>query len=299
MASTRTIENEVLAASPRAGQLRASLTLAFERLAGQTVLMASQQEPPLRVVRAFPLEDGAALVHLHNLSGGLLGGDCIELEMRLGAGASAQVTTTGATRLYRPRAGAPVTVQTNTIRVAEGALLEYVPDPIIPFAHVSFCQRTTIELSPGAGLFWWEILAPGRAAHGELFAYDSVELTMDVIALKRPILTDHTRLQPKKYALESLARLGHYRYWATFYLCRVGLEPGFWPDAEQRLRDIVRELNSPGKTLWSISTLVAHGLVVRCVAREGHSILAGLREMWRAAKLLVYNREPIPPRKVN
>jgi urease accessory protein len=251
------------------------------------------------VVRAFPLEDGAALVHLHNLSGGLLGGDCIDLEMRLGEGASAQVTTTGATRIYRPRTEAPVTVQTNTIRVAEDALLEYVPDPIIPFAHVRFCQRTTIELSPGAGLFWWEILAPGREAHGELFAYDSVELTMKVLALKRPILCDHVRLQPKKYALESLARLGHHRYWATFYLCRVGLEPGFWLDAEQRLRGIARELNSPGEALWGISTLVAHGLVVRCVARAGHSILAGLREIWRAAKLLMYDREPIPPRKVN
>ncbi|MGA2964064.1 MAG: urease accessory protein UreD, partial [Candidatus Korobacteraceae bacterium] len=210
-----------------------------------------------------------------------------------------QVTTTGATRLYRPRAEAPTMVQTNTIRVSENALLEYVPDPIIPFAHTRFCQRTSIELSSGAGLFWWEILAPGREAHGELFAYDSVELTMEVLALNRPILCDHARLQPRKYALESRARLGHYRYWATFYLCRVGLEPDFWLDAEQRLRGIARALNSPGDVLWGVSTLVAHGLVVRCVAREGHSILAGLREIWRAAKLLMYNLEPIPPRKVN
>jgi urease accessory protein len=219
--------------------------------------------------------------------------------MRLGAGASAQVTTTGATRVYRPRAEAPVTLQTNTIRVGNEALLEYVPDPIIPFAHVRFCQRTTIELSAGAGLFWWEILAPGRESYGELFAYDSVELTTEILALDRPILRDHARLQPKKYALESRARFGHYRYWATFYLCRVGLEPGFWLDAEQRLRSNTQKLNSSGETLWGISTLVAHGLVVRCLAREGHSILAGLREIWRAAKLLIYNREPIPPRKVN
>ncbi len=299
MASTRTMQNEFPVASPRAGHLQASLTLAFEQLGGRTILAASKQEPPLRVVRAFPLEDGAALVHLHNLSGGLLGGDCIELDMRIGAGASAQVTTTGATRLYRPRAEAPTTAQTNTIRVAENALLEYVPDPIIPFAHVRFCQRTTIELSPGSGLFWWEILAPGREAYGELFAYDSVELSTEVLALKRPILCDHVRLQPKKYALESRARLGHHRYWATFYICRVGLDPGFWLDAEQRLRGIARELNSPGEALWGISTLVAYGLAVRCVAREGHSLIAGLREIWRAAKLLIYDREPIPPRKVN
>jgi urease accessory protein len=58
-----------------------SLRLDFERVAltGCTVLAASRQEPPLKVVRAFELEDGAALVHLHNVSGGLLGGDRLEL----------------------------------------------------------------------------------------------------------------------------------------------------------------------------------------------------------------------------
>ncbi len=86
MASARTIENELPVADPRAGHLEASLTLAFEQVAGRTVLSASKQEPPLRVVRAFPLDDGAALVHLHNVSGGLLGGDRIELDMRLAAG---------------------------------------------------------------------------------------------------------------------------------------------------------------------------------------------------------------------
>lgn len=299
MASTRTIENEPTAATAQAGGLQASLSLVFEQSADRTVLTASRQEPPLRVVRAFPLEDGAALVHLHNVSGGLLGGDSIDLEMRLGQGTRAQVTTTGATRLYRPRAEAPVTSQTNRVIVAEDALLEYVPDAIIPFACARFRQRTTIELAAGAGLFWWELLAPGREAYGELFAYHSVELAMEVLALNRPILRERVRLEPKTYALESLARLGPYRYWTTFCICRVGSEPGFWLDAEQRLRGIARELNSPGEALWGISTLVAHGLVVRCVAREGHSILSGLREVWRAAKLLIYNREPIPPRKVN
>ena len=293
------IENEPSVATARAGGLQASLSLVFEQSAGRTVLSASRQEPPLRVVRAFPLEDGAALVHLHNVSGGLLGGDSIGLEMRRGRGTRAQVTTTGATRLYRPRAEAPVTSQTNRVIVAEDALLEYVPDAIIPFACARFRQRTTIELAAGAGLFWWEVLAPGREAYGELFAYHSVELAMEVMALNRPILCERVRLEPKTYALESLARLGQYRYWATFCLCRVGPEPGFWLEAEQRLRAVTGELTRSGEALWGISALLAHGLVVRCVAREGHSILSGLREVWRAAKLLIYDREPIPPRKLN
>jgi len=299
MASTRTTENELPVAAERSSYVQASLALAFEESGGNTVLAASRQQPPLRVVRAFPLEDGAALVHLHNVSGGLLGGDEIALEISLGASARAQVTTTGATRIYRPRAQAPVTMQANTVSVGENALLEYVPDPIIPFAGVRFRQRTTIELAAGAGLFWWECLAPGREAHGELFAYDSVELAMEVQAAGRPILCERVRLQPKQHTLQSPAKLGPYRYWASFCCCRVGLQPAFWLDAEQQLRGIARDLNHPEEALWGISTLVSHGLVVRCLAREGHSVPAGLREIWRAAKLLIYQREPIPPRKVH
>src|SRR5271155_4805165 len=49
-----------LCAPPR---LQASLTLDFARdeFTGQTVLVASRQEPPLKVVRAFAVQNGAAL----------------------------------------------------------------------------------------------------------------------------------------------------------------------------------------------------------------------------------------------
>jgi len=100
--------------------LSASLRLDFERdpRTGQTLLAASGQEPPLKVVRAFAVEDGTALVHLHNVSGGLLGGDQLELAVNVGAGARVQVTTAGATRIYRPRASAADTLQSHEIAVA-------------------------------------------------------------------------------------------------------------------------------------------------------------------------------------
>src|SRR4030088_696717 len=86
-----------LAVPPFAGAhnpLLASLRLDFERdpRTGQTFLAASCQEPPLKVVRAFAVQDGTALVHLHNVSGGLLGGDQLELVVNVGAGARVQVT---------------------------------------------------------------------------------------------------------------------------------------------------------------------------------------------------------------
>jgi len=298
LAATLRETSEAVHPPPR---LEASLALDFARdeSSGRTVLAASAQQPPLRVVRAFDLADGSALAHLHNVSGGLLGGDRLALRVRVGPGASAQLTTTGATRIYRPRAESPAATQTNEVGVAENALVEYVPDAIIPFAGARFSQRTTIRLAPGAGLFWWEIAAPGREAHGEVFQYECVEMMMDVFAAGRLIAAERITLEPEKYPLTSIARMGAYRYWATFYICRVGLAAGVWMIAEQRLREVAGELARPGETLWATSALVADGLVVRGLGRHGRDVQTGLHAMWRAAKRLLYGRETIPPRKVN
>jgi urease accessory protein len=289
------------AAFPSPGHVRASLRLDFARdgLTGRTMLAASHQEPPLRVVRAFAMEDGAALVHLHNVSGGLLGGDSLGLTVNVGAEACAQVTTTGATRVYRPRAESLVTTQSTEVAVGANALLEYLPDPLIPFAAARFSQRTCIRLSAGAGLFWWEILAPGREAHGEIFEYASVELKTDLLAVGRPIAIERVRIEPERHRVTSLARLGSYRTWATFYVCRVGLQVSAWLELEQHLREVAEGLCARGETLWGISTLSAHGLVVRCVASRGRDVLTGLHALWRAAKLRLYGRDAVPPRKVN
>lgn len=68
-------------------------------------MYVDQQQPPWKVVRAFANGNGGSLVHLHNVSGGVLSGDRLILDIDAGPGSIVQVTTTGATRLYRHRAG--------------------------------------------------------------------------------------------------------------------------------------------------------------------------------------------------
>ena len=279
----------------------ASLRLDFERhpAIGRTILAASHQEPPLKVVRAFAVEDGAALVHLHNVSGGLLGGDRLELAVHVGADAQAQVTTTGATRIYRPRVEAPATSQLNEITVGENGVLEYLPDAVIPFAGARFSQRTWIQLAEGAGLFWWEILAPGREARGEIFEYESVELKTDLVAKGRLVAAECSRLEPRKRGLAAIGRLEAYRTWASFYVCRVGVEAAEWLEMEKELREILGVLGRREDALWGVSTLAAHGLVVRCAAKRGRDVLPGFHAVWSAAKWRLYGRAAVMPRKVN
>src|SRR6266566_6969559 len=140
-------------AQPITGKL--CLGFIFDEKTQQSRLNVYAQQPPLKVIRAFPVTDGGALVHLHNVSGGVLGGDQLEISVHVGTRAYTQLTSTSATRIYRSQPHLPAATQMAEMVVEEGGLLEYLPDPIIPFAGSRYIQRSRIELAPNAGLFWW------------------------------------------------------------------------------------------------------------------------------------------------
>jgi urease accessory protein len=294
------IPGVVEAEAPETRRVRARMRLDFslDAESGRTLLANSYQEPPLKVVRAFSLPDGSVLAHLHNVSGGLLGGDHLTQQIAIGDGAKVQLTTTGATRIYRHRNDFAPTTQRNEIKVGQGALLEYLPDTTIPFAGSRYRQHTSVQLAAGAGLFWWEILAPGREAGGEIFEFDELEVKTRITAPSRILAAENLSLRPGSRDISSLSRLGPYRYIASFYICCVGRDVGTWRTAENRIRELVHGLTRPDEILWGVSRLVAHGLIIRCLARNGREILPGLQALWKGAKRHLYDQDAIPPRKV-
>ena len=297
---TYLITNPVEPVAQVASLVHGLLDLSFVYNAGivQTQLQVRAQRPPLRVVRAFPLPNGGKLVHLHNLSGGVLAGDRLELHVDVAADSYAQLTTVGATRIYRSHDEVAPASQLNTVHVGERGLLEYLPDLLIPFAGSRYQQQTQIVLEDGAGLFWWETITPGRLARGECFAYDLLQLSFNLSTSTKPLAIERFTLEPQRQPLSTLARLGAYRYFGSFYICCVGLEPARWLALEQMLSRLADELTREGETLWGVSTLVAHGLVVRYASRQGLSLPNGLFAFWQAAKHELYGNDAILPRKI-
>lgn len=256
------------------------------------------QQPPLKVVRAFTQENGAALVHLHNVSGGILAGDRLSLQIEVGPGAAAQVTSTGATRLYRHRAGAPDSEQNVTINVAEGGLLEYLSDPLIPFAHSRHAQRTSVNLANQSTFFWWEILAPGRQASGEVLSFDRVRLETEVRSGSRPLLLENFLLEPRSRPLDSVARFGKYTHTANFLACQVGLAPTKLRELEQALIQVAGANTLPGVTIWGASALASDGVVVRGLSATARDLPATLARFWNTARIFLTGEEARPPRKL-
>ncbi len=298
--ATTTLKTSMFNCAESTPRVHGQLCLRFEARGdrNQTILAESEQQLPLRIVRAFQQDDCGALVHLHNLSGGVLGGDHLNVTVEVGPRAVAQVTSTGATRIYRTRKNAEPAEQRLQINVEDDGLVEYLPDQLIPFAGSRYRQETRIELSANAGLFWWETVAPGREARNEMFAYDLLQLKTWISALGQPIAIEHMRIEPARRSTFSLARLGAYAYFSTFYICRVGIQTSRWLELEKLLGELVERLSRPSEIVWGVSPLRAHGLVVRALSVNGREITMRLPDFWRAAKLFLYDREAVLPRKV-
>lgn len=257
-----------------------------------------RQDPPWKIVRAFVLPDSGALVHLHNISGGVLAGDRLALDVEVEAGAAAQITTTGATRLYRHRPGASDSEQRSRFSVGDGGLLEYLPDVVIPYAGSRHSQRTEIRLGRGSTLFWWEVLAAGRLAAGERFAFERLRIQSQVSAEGRPILREDFLLEPMEKDLAAVARMAEYSHTVSLCAAQEGRPAAFWRGLEDQLNRIARNRTRPGQAVWGASALVSDGVVVRGLSVSGRFIHEPLIEFWRTARLAITGRDAVPPRKV-
>jgi urease accessory protein len=250
------------------------------------------------VVRAFPQPGAGTLVHLNNVSGGVLAGDRLALEVEVRAGAAAQITTTGATRLYRHRADAADSEHRARFLVGDAALLEYLPDAVIPYAGSRHCQRTEIRLGRGATLFWWEVLAPGRLAAGERFAFERLRIETEVHAGTRPVLREDFLLEPTQRALSATVRMFEYTHVVSLCAVQEGRPPAFWRMLEDRLNEVARQRSQPQQAVWGASALASDGVVVRGLSMSGRFIHGALIEFWRTARKAVTGADAVPPRKI-
>jgi urease accessory protein len=275
----------------------ATLSLNFTISGDKTVLRILRQEPPWRALRAFPNASGEALLHLHNVSGGILGGDQLGFEATVHPCARAQISAVGATRVYRSRTQGSPACQSTKLYVGKNALVEYLPDILIPFAHSRFEQKTEIYLDEGAGLIWWETLSAGRIASGESFAFDCLSVDTSIFAGGVPIALERYSLGPALNEMACPARFGRFLYSSTMYICRVGENLAQWLALEDELNLLGRAMSSDGAK-WGASTLVSDGVVVRGMAQSAQQVNEGLQTMWRTAKQRVWKRPAIAPRRI-
>lgn len=246
---------------PPAVRVSARLRLGLAHLDGQSRLTERHEAGAFRF--RFPRAHGrppeAVLV---NVAGGLAGGDCVSIELRLGPGAELTLTSATAERIYRSD-GSPTRLS-NKLEIGPDARMLWLPQETILFEQAAIERQFEIDLAATGQLVLGEMLYFGRVASGETFTCGAVRDRWRLRREGRLAFAEDLRLDlAGGMALRDPVALGEHVALGTLLLALD--EP---QDLLSAIRDIVAE--EPG---LEIGTTLIDGLVLLRAAGKDAALL--------------------------
>jgi urease accessory protein len=261
------------------------------RLEAQRTVLRHEHDGPLRIFKSlYPEGDGVCHNVIIHPPGGLVGGDVLDVQVRVGSGAHGLISTPGATRFYASD-GLPTTQQV-TLALEPGARLEWLPLEAIAYPGCQAHNTLTATLAQGAELLAWDVTALGLPAAGQAFTEGcfSQRLQIPGVWLEQArVAAADTRL------LDSPLGLGGRRCMGT--LC-LASGTAFSRERRELLLDVARA------ALASVSAEVVAGatcphpqvLVVRAVAPLVEPLMTSLQRVWAALRPAAWGLGNVAPR---
>ena len=216
----------------------ARLTLGFERDGhGRTDLIRREHIGPLRVQKAlYPEGPGICHAVVVHPPGGIAGGDDLAIDLTLGSGSHALITTPGATKWYRS-AG---TTARQSIKAALGAdaILEWLPQETIVFDGALADNRVEIDLETNALFLGWDIICFGRTASGETFRNGKYRQRWRIVQGGVPLWIEAGELAGDSPLRSSPVGLGNHAVCATFLAAGRPIPPPLLDSLRSTLADL-------------------------------------------------------------
>jgi len=175
------------------------------------------------------LDAGCLIQTIVNPTAGFFDGDLLESDIVVGEKARLVLSTPSSSRVYPTRSGKPAR-NLQRFEVGKDAFLEWIPEPFIPHAGASYFQKTDLHLHPDASLLFFDWIAPGRVARGEVFAYKNLRWELDLHVADNLVARERYDLNPSDHSLEALK----VKFPAAHYLSvyAAGDFSKNWPAAE-------------------------------------------------------------------
>ncbi len=255
-----------------ARSVRGRLQLRAERDAsGRTVLARRVHEGSFHLSKSY-WDGHALLVQWVNPTAGVFAGDVMESDVAVAPGASLLVTTPSATRIHtRFSAEQAPGLQNQRFQVATGGWLEVQPEWLIPQRGSAFRQATVIEVEEGGGLFYAELLAPGRIAHGEALEFDELDLRLRMSFGEKIIIQERLYATPERMWPLSDGK-GAPLFVGTVLLC--------YPDAARTMVKVASDcLQQHAECQSGISAISAHTVSLRLVAHSSIPLRHALKAL--------------------
>ncbi len=268
----------------------ARLALRYRRDGDRTVA-ADRHEGPLRVLKAL-YPEGAAVCHhvVVHPPGGVVGGDALHVDVDVGPGAHALLTTPGATRFYRCD-GVRAT-QRVALSVAAGGRLEWLPLEAIAHPGCDAASEVRLTLADGAEAVGWDVLALGLPAAGAAFDAGVFRQHLEIpgVWLERGTLAATDRA-----LLDGRVGLAGRRVVATMWWAQA--RP-LTDDRREAMLEAARQCiaNGPLARTAGASAVQPTVVVVRVLADGVEAAMALLRAVRAAWRAHAWALPPTPPR---
>ncbi len=227
------------------------------------------------------LDQGQLVLNIVNPTAGFFDGDRLMSDISVGSGARLVLSTPSASRVFRTRSGAAAQ-SLQRFHVEDGASLEWIPEPFIPHAGARYFQQTQIHLSTSASLLFFDWIAPGRVAMGEIFAYENLRWELDLSLGGKLIARERYELEPHHFSLEALRLKFPAAYYLSIYA--AGEMTRSWPG------ELLDMLNSDDVYLGH-GPLEGGVYVIRALTRDSLSA----RKLVEALRTLLYSAANVKP----
>jgi urease accessory protein len=255
------------------------LRLRFERRGARTILADLERRAPFMAQRVLYPERSLpdlAWLFIITTSGCVLQGDRLALEVTLGPGARAHLTTQSATKIHTMDAN--YAAQTQHISLADGAYLEFMPDPLIPHRRARFLSDTRISLAETATLLYSEIIQPGRKHHHPDECFGATLLSLATTATRpsgRLLFAEKLLAEPERRPVRQTGVMGPFDALANVIL----LTPKDNADRVDARVDAAVDLEQ-GLAFGACRLPNDAGLIFKVLAHETAQVKTKVREFW-------------------
>jgi urease accessory protein len=263
----------------KSGRLR----LGFEHRDGRTILAELESRAPCLAQRALHCDDALpdmAWLFMITTSGCVLQGDRLALDVSLGPGARAHVTTQSATKIHSMDAN--YAQQTQSFTLDEGAYLEYLPDPLIPHRQARFASDTRIVVHPSASMLCSEIVQPGRRHHHPDECFGATLLSLATAAARpdgEALFSEKLVIEPLQNPMRQSGVMDGFEVFGNVVLCTPA------DKAERIHARIDAEVDLEQGVAFGACRLPNDaGLVFKVLGRETAQVRAKVRDFWEVAR---------------
>ena len=195
------------------------------------------------------------------MGGGFVEGEHYETFITSHEKTHAIVASQAPTYVYKCNDGR-TTVQDIKVKVDEDAVLEFLPDDVIPYGNSKYRQVTQIDVAKGASLLYTDGITAGWSMNHKDFQYRYIHMLSKISYDGQLLFNDNLVLDPHAFEMAELGLFEGYRNYSSLVVVdeRVNVK-------------LVKELQDFNNmafdgAIMGISLLEGPGMVVRVLGKS-------------------------------